>query len=105
MVAERLKMASRDTDVLGRLGGDEFLMVLRDLPEPEKAMRVAERIRMNVCGHFELAGGGEADLRVSIGVACGEAGAVTADELVKRADEAMYRSKSDGHSTPVLATA
>jgi len=105
LVSERLKMASRDTDVLGRLGGDEFLMVLRDLPEPEKAMNVAERIRMTVCGHFELSGGREADLRVSIGVACGEAGLVTADELVKRADEAMYRSKSDGRSTPVLATA
>ena len=33
LVAERLKMASRDSDVLGRLGGDEFLIVLRDLPE------------------------------------------------------------------------
>ncbi len=104
LVTERLKLASRETDVLGRLGGDEFLMVLRDLPGADRAMQVAERIRMTVCGHFELAGG-EADLRVSIGVACGRGGEVSAEELIKRADSAMYRSKSEGRSEPVLAAA
>jgi diguanylate cyclase (GGDEF)-like protein/PAS domain S-box-containing protein len=104
MVTERMKMASRDTDALGRLGGDEFLMVLRDLPSEEHAMQVAERISMTVCGHFELSGG-EADLRVSIGVAvaCAESEEVGAEELVRSADSAMYRSKSTGRSTPVLA--
>ncbi|MCW3032475.1 MAG: putative signaling protein [Solirubrobacterales bacterium] len=103
-VTERLKLASRESDVLGRLGGDEFLMVLRELPTPELAMQVADRISMTVCGHFDLSGGA-ADLRVSIGVACGQSGGVTAEELVKRADAAMYRSKSDGRSAPVLAPA
>jgi diguanylate cyclase (GGDEF)-like protein/PAS domain S-box-containing protein len=103
-VTDRLKLASRDSDVLGRLGGDEFLMVLRELPTPDLAMQVAERISMTVCGHFELSGG-EADLTVSIGVACGQSGQVTAEELVKRADAAMYRSKSDGRAAPVLAPA
>jgi diguanylate cyclase (GGDEF)-like protein/PAS domain S-box-containing protein len=102
LVAERLKLASRETDVIGRLGGDEFLIVLRDLPSAEKAMQVADRIRMTVCGNFELSCG-EADLRVSIGVACGETGQITAEELVRQADGAMYRSKSDGCCTPVLA--
>ncbi len=104
LVAERLRIASRETDVLGRLGGDEFLMVLRDLPAEELAMQIAERISMTVCGRFALSAG-EADLRVSIGVACGAAGEVTAEELVRRADAAMYRSKGEGRARPVLAAA
>jgi diguanylate cyclase (GGDEF)-like protein/PAS domain S-box-containing protein len=102
LATERLKLASRDSDALGRLGGDEFLMVLRELPAPDHAMRVAERISMTVCGQFELSSG-EAELRVSIGVACSESGQVNAEELVRRADAAMYSSKSDGRSAPVLA--
>jgi diguanylate cyclase (GGDEF)-like protein len=102
LVAERLRIASRDSDVIGRLGGDEFLIVLRELPDPGIAMQVAERFSMALCGNFELSCG-EADLTVSIGVACGEAGAVSADELVKQADWAMYRAKSAGNARPVLA--
>ncbi len=104
LVGERLKLASRDSDVIGRLGGDEFLIVLRDVPSSHVAMQVAERISMTVCGSFELSCG-EADLRASIGVACGKHGAVSAEELVRQADAAMYRSKSDGQCVPVLATA
>ncbi len=104
LVGERLKLASRDSDVIGRLGGDEFLIVLRDVPSSDVAMRVAERIRMTICGTFEMSCG-EAELRASIGVACGEHGTVSADELVRRADAAMYRSKSDGQCVPVLAGA
>jgi diguanylate cyclase (GGDEF)-like protein/PAS domain S-box-containing protein len=104
LVGERLKLASRDSDVIGRLGGDEFLIVLRDVPSSRVAMQVAERISMTVCGCFELSSG-EADLRASIGVACGTHGTVTAEELVRQADAAMYRSKSDGQCVPVLADA
>ena len=39
---------------------------------------------------------------MSIGVACGHSGQVTAEELVKQADAAMYRSKGEGRSAPVL---
>jgi diguanylate cyclase (GGDEF)-like protein/PAS domain S-box-containing protein len=104
LVAERLKLASRDSDVIGRLGGDEFLIVLRDLPSPETAMQVADRIAMTVCGTFELSGG-EAELRASIGIACAESGEFTAEDLVRLADAAMYRSKSEGRCAPVLASA
>jgi diguanylate cyclase (GGDEF)-like protein/PAS domain S-box-containing protein len=103
LVAERLKLASRDSDVIGRLGGDEFLVVLRDVPSAEVAMQVADRISMTLCGNFELSCG-EADLRVSVGVACAEGDDVSAEELIRQADAAMYVSKSDGKCVPVLAS-
>ncbi len=102
LVAERLRHASRDSDVVGRLGGDEFLVVLRDIPGPEMAMRAADRISEALCGAFELSCA-TAELRASIGVACSGGEAITADELVKRADAAMYESKEHGQCAPVLA--
>jgi len=102
LVAERLRHASRDSDVVGRLGGDEFLVVLRDIPGPEMAMRAADRISEALCGAFELSCA-TAELRASIGVACSGGETITADELVKRADAAMYESKEHGQCAPVLA--
>jgi diguanylate cyclase (GGDEF)-like protein/PAS domain S-box-containing protein len=102
LVAERLKLASRDSDVVGRLGGDEFLVVLRDIPGTDNAMRAADRICEALCGTFELSCA-SVELRASVGVACSGEEAVTSEELVKRADAAMYRSKEHGQCLPVLA--
>jgi diguanylate cyclase (GGDEF)-like protein/PAS domain S-box-containing protein len=102
LVAERLKHASRDSDLVGRLGGDEFLVVLHDIPSTDVAMVVADRICGALEGTFELAGG-PVTLRGSVGVACCDGSPVAAEELVKRADAAMYESKGDGRGRPVLA--
>jgi diguanylate cyclase (GGDEF)-like protein/PAS domain S-box-containing protein len=104
LVAERLKLASRENDVVGRLGGDEFLVVLRDIPGPDMAMRAADRICEALCGTFKL-GGRAVELRASVGVACSGDEAITSDQLVKRADAAMYESKERGQCLPVLARA
>jgi diguanylate cyclase (GGDEF)-like protein/PAS domain S-box-containing protein len=102
LVAERLKIASRNDDDVGRLGGDEFLVLLRNIPDTEVAMQVAHRVATSLGGKFDLASG-TIELRASVGVACRDVEAITADELVKRADEAMYRSKSQGLGLPVRA--
>jgi diguanylate cyclase (GGDEF)-like protein/PAS domain S-box-containing protein len=102
LVAERLKLASRDSDVVGRLGGDEFLVVLRDIPGPEMAMRAADRISEALCGTFELSSG-SAVLGASIGVAFSSGEAISSQDLVKRADSAMYQSKQQRQCMPVLA--
>jgi len=104
LVAERMKLASRDHDVIGRLGGDEFLVLLRDIHGPEMAMRAAERIGQALCSDFQLSCG-TVKLRASIGVACSGAGTISPEELVKRADTAMYESKQQRRSVPVLAAA
>ena len=91
-VVERLKSATRGEDRVGRLGGDEFLLLIRGLPEPEVAMGVAQRICDSLRTPLRLSCG-EVELRASIGVAFAGDEPISADELVKRADEAMYRSK------------
>jgi diguanylate cyclase (GGDEF)-like protein/PAS domain S-box-containing protein len=102
LVAERLSQASRDSDLVGRLGGDEFLVVLHEIPSTDVAMVVAERICGALEGTFEL-GCGPVTLRGSVGVACSDDSPVGAEELVKRADAAMYESKGSGRGRPVLA--
>ena len=102
MVAERLRIASRANDDVGRLGGDEFLVLLRDIPDPGLAMRVAHRISSSLNSKFELSSG-TVELRASVGVACRDVEVITADELVKRADVAMYQSKEQRLGMPMLA--
>jgi diguanylate cyclase (GGDEF)-like protein/PAS domain S-box-containing protein len=101
-IAERLKVASRNDDDVGRLGGDEFLVLLRNIPGPDAAMQVAERIREALCTTFELSTG-PVELSASIGVAWTDGEKPTADELVKRADVAMYTSKEQRSGQPVMA--
>ncbi len=101
-IADRLRVVSRSDDDVGRLGGDEFLILLRSIPGPDAAMQVATRIRDALCGTFELSTG-PVELSASIGVAWTNGGTPTADQLVKQADVAMYRSKEHRNGEPVLA--
>jgi diguanylate cyclase (GGDEF)-like protein/PAS domain S-box-containing protein len=103
LVGERLRAANRDDDEIGRLGGDEFLLLLRGIPGPEVAMSVAQR----VCGSLRTSArltSGTVELRASVGVACTQDEAMDAEELISRADLAMYRSKEQAKGLPVLAT-
>jgi diguanylate cyclase (GGDEF)-like protein len=102
LVSERLKIASRSEDDVGRLGGDEFIVLLRSIPAPAVAMSVADRICTALNSEFELASG-TIELQASVGVACRESEEITAEDLIKRADTAMYRSKAQGLGLPVLA--
>jgi diguanylate cyclase (GGDEF)-like protein/PAS domain S-box-containing protein len=101
-VVERLKGATRSEDRVGRLGGDEFLLLIRGLPEPEVALGVAQRISDSLRTPLRLSTG-EVELRASIGVAFAGDEPIGAAELVKRADQAMYRSKERREGRPVLA--
>ena len=107
LVGERLTAASRSGDDVGRLGGDEFLVLLRRIPGPHTAMQTAERISRSLTSSFEISSGRLA-LRASLGVACASAAEVAAEridaeELVRRADAAMYSSKAAAEGAPVLA--
>jgi len=102
VVATRLQRAVREGDVVGRLGGDEFLVVCPDIRGPEEALATAERVRSSISGPVRL-GSATLDVRVSLGVSCAPAG-TSADAIVARADAAMYESKRNRDGAPVLSS-
>jgi diguanylate cyclase (GGDEF)-like protein/PAS domain S-box-containing protein len=101
LVAERLRELARREDGVGRLGGDEFLLLLPDIRGSDVALRVAERVCSALSGTIELSVGA-VELSASVGVACAAGRTTGADELVKRADDAMYRSKKQASGKATL---
>ncbi|RMH40743.1 MAG: diguanylate cyclase [Deltaproteobacteria bacterium] len=87
-VARRLRMTLRATDVVGRIGGDEFLVVLPEQDE-RGAQLAADRVRFAAA---EVRVGG-APIRLSIGIAWTPDGEIDADDLYRAADATMYRDK------------
>jgi diguanylate cyclase (GGDEF)-like protein/PAS domain S-box-containing protein len=100
LTASRLASVLRRDDIVGRLGGDEFLVVGRGLDSPAAAMALGERIRAALAEPATLESG-PIQVRASIGIATAAPG-VDAAELIKRADRAMYLSKQNGRGEPVL---
>ncbi len=95
-------MQIRQEDLLGRVGGEEFAILLRDATIVQ-AMAVAERIREGVA-QLPIFGGDDADrFTVSIGIAIAENADASFDVLFGRADKALYRAKQEGRNRVALA--
>jgi len=94
-VAQRLSICLRASDTLARQGGDEFTILLPDLSQPEDAAMIAEKIQAEFKHPFNVAGQ-EFRATASIGISIFPRDGETADILLKNADIAMYKVKSDG---------
>jgi diguanylate cyclase (GGDEF)-like protein/PAS domain S-box-containing protein len=97
-VAERLRRGARSHDVVARLAGDEFVVLLTDLPAPgavQAAAYVADRIRAALTEPYDLPGG-SFSTTASVGVAVYPEDAHDAAGLFKAADEVMYEQKRAG---------
>lgn len=95
VVADRLRAATRGTDVVARLGGDEFIVIARSLMTARSVEAVAVQISKRLCQPVALRGR-QQDVSASIGVAiAGPGDERTSDELVRDADAAMYKAKRD----------
>lgn len=96
-VARRLRGVVRLEDVVGRFGGDEFVLLCEDVQPDVDPVAIAHRVVDAVSAPYELEAG-EAVIEVSVGLVVTGAGAGSPDRLLRTADEAMYRAKGRGHN-------
>jgi len=97
-VARRLKSSVRETDVLARLGGDEFAIIHEGAPhQHEGAIALALRIINTVTQPFDL-DGHQASVGTSIGIVLAPEHGVEPEELLKKADLALYDVKANGRN-------
>jgi diguanylate cyclase (GGDEF)-like protein/PAS domain S-box-containing protein len=97
-IARRLAECVRASDSVGRLGGDEFLILLADLAAAADAASVAEKIIAAMVPPFEL-DGHRLSTSISIGVAIFPGDGKDPEALMKNADTAMYHAKAGGRNT------
>jgi diguanylate cyclase (GGDEF)-like protein len=94
-IATRLAGCVRHPDLVARLSGDEFAILLDDVASPAVATAVAQRV-MDALGEPLLVAGKELQPTASVGIAIGDARYQGADEVLRDADTALYRAKELG---------
>jgi diguanylate cyclase (GGDEF)-like protein len=97
-VADRLRSMTRESDIIGRYGGEEFALVVADADAP----RFAERLRAAVAAAPVPTEAASVPVTISVGVSYRRAGE-DLDALFVRADGALYQSKADGRNRVTLA--
>src|SRR5207244_151602 len=94
-VATRLRGLAGPTDVVARFGGDEFVLLQRPVAGPDAAASLAGRIVEALAGTYEI-DGHEVAIGATIGIAMAPRDGTDTVELLKNADMALYRAKSEG---------
>ena len=94
-VAERLRGIARDSDVVARFGGDEFVVLLSPIKRPEEAASLARRVVEVLSETFDI-DRHQVVIGASIGIAVAPQDGIDTDLLLKNADMALYRTKSEG---------
>jgi diguanylate cyclase (GGDEF)-like protein len=102
IVAQRLRECVRDTDTVGRLGGDEFTVLLDGIYSEDEVLVIAEKIRVELEAPYDIGRDQDFKTSASIGVALYPDHGNDEAALSKSADEAMYRSKSEGKNRVTL---
>lgn len=92
-----LRAGVRQIDMVGRLGGEEFAVVLPGAPV-EVAEQVAERLRRSIAGSVALFDETSISMTVSIGLATRRPADQSIEQIIARADDALYRAKSSGRN-------
>jgi diguanylate cyclase (GGDEF)-like protein len=103
-VAESLNRSKRSSDIAGRLGGEEFALILPEAT-PDRAIAAAERYRTLIGGRPIIAIGRQISVTVSVGVGIAETGMCGFEDLLKHADVALYDAKNSGRNRVARFTA
>jgi diguanylate cyclase (GGDEF)-like protein len=94
-VAERLRNIIRETDLVARFGGDEFVVLQSPIRNPDGATVLARRIVEELSNPYDIEGH-RVVIGASVGIAVSPRDGTSADTLLKNADMALYRAKSEG---------
>lgn len=95
VVGQRLRACVKESDTVARIGGDEFTVMLRELPDAAAARSIAQRILDALAAPIWL-GGERREIGVSVGIAAFPGDGIVCDDLLRHADAAMYRAKQQG---------
>jgi len=98
LVGERLRGCTRELDVVARMGGDEFAIIMTQMEQAADAATLSKRIRDSVIKPYQVEGH-QIVTDISIGISVAPMDAVESDELLRNADMALYDAKSDGRGT------
>jgi diguanylate cyclase (GGDEF)-like protein/PAS domain S-box-containing protein len=97
-VARRMKNVIRKSDTIARIGGDEFAIIVDQIKSAKEAEKAVEKIIASFATPIQL-NDGSVNIGVSIGISLFPIDSCEADELVRLADNSMYKSKSQGKNT------
>ena len=95
LVAERLRSELRGNNVAARLGGDEFALILASEVSPNEVSDFSTRLINGLSASYDI-DGIEVVIGASVGIALSPSDGTTCEELMRNADMALYRAKSDG---------
>ncbi len=100
-LSKRLTGALRKSDIVARMGGDEFIIMIKNIKDSASVQKIADKIIKCINIPFKL-NDEDYNIGASVGIAVFPADAHSADELIEKADSAMYKAKEKGRNQYVI---